>query len=164
MPNLNVTLSIQQTAEDLAAAQIIQALLADIGVTVQIDQYESGSFWSLGIEADGDQWKSLQLFLFSFTMQPDPSWATAWFTSEQVGVWNWQRFSNEEFDRLNQEASTELDMEKRGAMYFRMQELMEESGDFVFLTFEPIGTLTAAGVMPAMRPDGWPILSRFTKA
>ncbi|WP_283180022.1 hypothetical protein [Gemmobacter sp. 24YEA27] len=81
-----------------------------------------------------------------------------------MGVWNWQRFSNEEFDRLNQEASTELDMEKRGAMYFRMQELMEESGDFVFLTFEPIGTLTAAGVMPAMRPDGWPILSRFTKA
>lgn len=164
VPTLNVTLSIQQTAEDLAAAQIIQALLADIGVTVQIDQYESGSFWSLGIEADGDQWKNLQLFLFSFTMQPDPSWATAWFTSEQVGIWNWQRFSNAEYDRLNQEASTELDVEKRDAMYIRMQELMEESGDFVFLTFEPVGTLTAAGVTPAMRPDGWPILSRFTKA
>lgn len=160
---LRLTLSVQQTAEDLATAQIVQALLADIGVDVQIDQYETGSFWSLGVEADGDQWQDLQLFLFTFTMQPDPSWATIWFTSEQVGVWNWQRFSNPDFDRLNTEAATELDPEKRAAMYIEMQDIMEESGDFVFLTFEPVGTLTAAGIIPALRPDGWPILPRFRR-
>lgn len=161
---LTVSLAIQQTAEDLAAAQIVQALLADIGVTVRIDQYESGSFWSLGIEADGDQWKDLQLFLFSFTMQPDPSWATIWFTTKQVGVWNWQRFSNAEFDLLNEAAASELDPAKRAEMYIRMQDLMEESGDFVFLTYEPVGTLTAAGIKAAIRPDGWPLLSHFTRA
>ena len=49
-------------------------------------------------------------------------------------------------------------------MYVRMQDLMEESGDFVFLTFEPVGILTADGVEDAMRPDGTPILPRFTRS
>ncbi len=160
---LQVSLAIQQTAEDLAAAQIIQAMLADIDITVRIDQHESGSFWSLGIEADGDSWKDLQLFLFSFAMQPDPSWATMWFTTDQVGVWNWQRFSNAEFDRLNADAVVEMDPAKRQDMYVRMQELLEDSGDVVYLTYEPVGTLTGAGISAAMRPDGWPILSRFKR-
>lgn len=158
---LSLTLSIQQTAEDLAAAQVIQALLADVGVTLQINQYESGTFWSLGVEADGDQWKDLQLFLFSFSMQPDPSWATAWFTTAQVGVWNWQRFSNPEFDTLNSQAQTEMDPDKRAQMYVKMQDLMEESGDFIFLNFEPVGSLVRTGVTPGLRPDGVPQFARF---
>lgn len=161
---LQLTLAIQQTAEYLAAAQVIQANLAAVGITVQIDQHESGTFWSLGVEADGDAWKDLQLFHFGFTMQPDPSWATVWFTPEQVGIWNWQRFNNPEFGELHKKASTEMDMDKRGAMYVRMQDLMEESGDFVFLNFIPIGTLTRKSVEPGLRPDGIPVLPRFRKA
>lgn len=158
---LNITLSIQQTAENLAAAQVIQALLADVGVTVRIDQYDAGTFWSLGDESAGDQWRDLQLFLFSFSMQPDPSWATVWFTTAQVGIWNWQRFSDAEFDRLNSEGATELDPERRAEMYVRMQDLMEESGDFVFLNFEPVGILTAPGIVRGVRPDGTAILPGF---
>ncbi len=161
---LNLTLSIQQTAEDLAAAQVIQALLADVGVTLEINQYESGTFWSLGIEADGDSWKDVQLFILSFTMQPDPSWATAWFTTDQVGVWNWQRFSSEEYDTLNAQAQVEMDADKRDAMYVKMQDLMEESGDFIFLNFEPVGSLIRNGVDEALRPDGIPQFEHFYKA
>ena len=161
---LSLTMSIQQTAEDLAAAQVIQALLADVGVTLEINQYESGTFWSLGVEADGDSWKDVQLFLLSFTMQPDPSWATAWFTSDQVGVWNWQRFSNEEYDTLNANAQIELDSDKRDEMYVKMQDLMEESGDFIFLNFEPVGSLVRNSVDEALRPDGIPQFEHFAKA
>lgn len=161
---LVLTLAIQQTAEYLAAAQVIQANLAEVGIQLEINQYESGTFWSLGIEADGDSWKDLQLFHFGFTMQPDPSWATIWFTPEQVGIWNWQRFNNAEFGTLHHQASVELDAEKRHAMYVRMQDLMEESGDFVFLNFQVNGTLTRNNVVSAMRPDGIPILSRFKRA
>lgn len=162
--SLVLTLAIQQTAEYLAAAQVIQANLAEIGVQVEINQYESGTFWSLGIEADGTAWKDLQLFHFGFTMQPDPSWATIWFTPEQVGIWNWQRFNNAEFGDLHRKASVELDTEKRHAMYVRMQDIMEESGDFVFLNFQVNGTLTKDDVTAALRPDGIPILPRFKQA
>ena len=72
---------------------MIQANLAAVGIAVQINQHDSGSFWSLGSEADGERWRSLQLILQKYGMQPDPAFATAWFTPEQVGIWNWERFS-----------------------------------------------------------------------
>lgn len=159
-----LTISIQQTAENLAAAQVIQANLAEIGIQVQINQYESGTFWSLGIRSEGEQWKELQLFLMRFSMQPDPSWATMWFTPEQVGVWNWQGFDNAEFGELHEAAQSELDTARRDEMYIRMQDLMEESGDFVFLNFVPVGALYKDMIKPALRPDGEPVYPGFAPA
>ena len=42
-------------------------------------------------------------------MQPDPSWATVWFTPEQIGVWNWERWNSPEFGELHKQALVELD-------------------------------------------------------
>ena len=103
------TLDIEAKTERLLAAQVIQANLAAVGIALQINQHDSGTFWSLGSEADGDQWRSLQLILQKYGMQPDPSFATAWFTPEQVGIWNWERFSNAEFGALHKAALTETD-------------------------------------------------------
>ena len=59
---LSVTLSIENVAERRAAAEIIQVQLAQIGINAEVLGYDSGTFWSLGVEADGDDWKDLQLF------------------------------------------------------------------------------------------------------
>jgi peptide/nickel transport system substrate-binding protein len=48
------TLDILNKTERLTAAQVIQATLAEIGIEVQINQHDSGTFWVLGSEADGD--------------------------------------------------------------------------------------------------------------
>ena len=42
----------------------------------------------------------------------------------------------------------------RGVYALRELSLRIDKGDFVFLTFEPMGTLTVEGVIPAIRPDG----------
>jgi peptide/nickel transport system substrate-binding protein len=160
----NCTLAILNTAERLAAAQVVQANLAEVGITVQVDRHDSGTFWSLGAEKAGDAWKSLQLMLNRFTMRPDPFYATGWFTPAQIGIWNWERFNSKEFGELNDQAQTELDPVKRANMYVRMQDLMEESGDYVFLTHEATGVLWSEKVVPALRPDGMPFLSRFRTA
>jgi peptide/nickel transport system substrate-binding protein len=94
-------------------------------------------------------------------MQPDPSWATEWFTPEQVGVWNWERFNSEEFGELHRKAKLEADPEKRHQMYVRMQDLMEESGSYVFLTHEAVGVLTRDTVASATMPNGTPIFYKF---
>ena len=39
-------------------------------------------------------------------------------------------------------------------MYIKMQNLMEESGDYVFLTHEATGILYSDKIVPALRPDG----------
>ena len=143
---------------------MIQANLAAVGITVEINQHDSGTFWSLGSEADGDQWKKIQLILQKYGMQPDPSFATAWFTPEQIGIWNWERFSNAEFGALHKQALTETDPAARDRMYRRMQDLMELSGAYVFLTHEVNAAVYRDTLIPALLPDATPVLPEFRPA
>jgi peptide/nickel transport system substrate-binding protein len=157
------TLDILNKAERVSAAQAIQAQLAEVGITVTIQQHDSGTFWSLGDEKSGDAWKRLQLILNRFSMQPDPSWATAWFTPDQIGVWNWERFNSAEFGELHKQGLVELDEAKRDEIYKRMQDLMEESGAYVFLTHEAVGVAYRDTVQPGLQPNGSPNFVDFAK-
>ena len=143
---------------------MIQANLAEVGIEVQINQHDSGTFWVLGSEADGEQWKNVQLIVNRFSMQPDPSFATAWFTPEQVGVWNWERFNSPEFGELHQAAMVTTDEAERDRMYRRMQDLMEESGAYVFLTHETNGVIHRDTIVPALLPDANVVLPEFRPA
>lgn len=156
--NVTLTLDLLNKTEFTTTAQIIQATLAQIGITVEINLLESGAFWASGENKD------LQLVLNRFSMAPDPSYATAWFTTEQAGIWNWERFRNEEFDALHKAASEESDNAKRDEMYRRAQDLMEESGAYRFITHEATPVVHSSRIMPALRPDGLPLLRYFGKA
>jgi peptide/nickel transport system substrate-binding protein len=157
-------LDIEAKAERLLAAQVIQANLAAIGISAEINQHDSGTFWSLGSEAAGNDWRALQLILQKYGMQPDPAFATAWFTPEQVGIWNWERFANEEFGALHRQAMVATDPAARDPMYRRMQDLMEVSGAYVFLTHEVNAAVFRDTLAPALLPDGGVVLPEFRVA
>jgi len=161
---ITLTLDVLNKATNVTAAQVIQATCAQADITIDINLRESGDFWSLGDESKGDGWKSMQLILNRFSMTPDPYYATAWFTCEQVGVWNWERFCNAEFDDLHKKALGEVDTAKRAAMYERMQDLMEESGAYRFITHEAAPVIYRDTIAPALRPDGLPLYRFFKKA
>lgn len=161
---LALTLDTLNDSQRLDLAQVIQASLKDIGVDVTIRPHDSGVFNTLGDQKAGDAWKGIQLILNRFSMSPDPSFATEWFTPQQVGVWNWERFDSPEFGKLNDEALVERDPKKRAEMYVRMQDLMEQSGQYVFLTHELRAYESRDTVNAALRPDGEPMLRRFTPA
>ena len=97
-------------------------------------------------------------------MQPDPSWATVWFTPEQVGVWNWERFNNAEYKALHEQGLVESDFAKRDEIYRKMQGLMDESGCYVFLTHEVVGIIHRDTIVPGQKPNGEPLLSELRKA
>ena len=97
-------------------------------------------------------------------MAPDPSYATAWFVTSQKGIWNWERYSDAEFDRLEAAAKAETDNAKRGQMYQKMQDIMEESGAYRFLTHEATPVIFNNSIKPAFRPDGLPLFRYFTSA
>ena len=161
---LALTLDSLNDSQRLTLAQVIQDSLKNVGITVTIKPHDSGVFNTLGDQKAGDSWKSIQLILNRFSMSPDPSFATEWFTPEQVGVWNWERFNNAEFGKLNEAALVERDAIKRAEMYVRMQDLMEESGQYVFLTHELRAYEARADINAVLRPDGEPMLRRFTPA
>ncbi|MGG7645020.1 ABC transporter substrate-binding protein [Rhodovulum sp. YNF3179] len=161
---LELTLRTLNNQERMLAAQIIQANLAGVGITVKVLPLDSGPFWEMGQESKGDTWQDLELWLMRFGTTPDPYEATQWFTSDQVGVWNWERWTSEEYDRLYQEGINETDPAKRHEIYVRMQEVMEETGAYVWINHEPETFVHRAEVVVNAAPSGELNYRRFGRA
>ncbi|RWK40682.1 ABC transporter substrate-binding protein, partial [Mesorhizobium sp.] len=163
--DLAMTIDCSNDSTYRTIAEMVQAQLSQIGITVQINAQESGSFWTTGMESEGERWKSLQLIVNDFSSLPDPHYATAWFVRNQVGIWNWERFRSERFDELFAEAATIEDSVARATLYREMQDLMEESGAYRFLTHGGNPVLYRTTKMgAATRPDGYPLYIDFEPA
>ncbi|MCM2563320.1 ABC transporter substrate-binding protein [Lutimaribacter sp. EGI FJ00015] len=161
---LQLTLRTLNNQERMLAAQIIQANLMQVGITVKVLPLDSGPFWEMGQESKGDTWQDLELWLMRFGTTPDPYEATQWFTSDQVGVWNWERWTDEEYDRLYEEGINETDPQKRHDIYVRMQEIMENTGAYVWINHEPEAFVHSTEIGVNAAPSGELNYRRFTKA
>lgn len=148
----------------LTVAQIVQANLADVGITLDIKPLDSGPFWNLGVQSAGDDWKTSQLWIMRFTSAPDPSDCLQWFTKSQIGIWNWERWSDAEFEQLSAQALSETDAQRRAEKYIRMQDIMENTGAYVWLTFDPLAFLHRKSVIPAFMPAGDYMVERFARS
>jgi len=158
---VSVTLDILNKPVNLATAQAIRASCAQVGITVEINLHESGAFSSLGDSSAGETYKDIQLILNRYSTAPEPSYAMAWFVSAQIGIWNWERFSDPVFDKLEARAKTETNKDDRAKMYEKMQDIMENSGAYRFITHEATPVIYNNRIKPAFRPDGLPLLRYF---
>lgn len=130
-------------------AQVVQANLAEIGITVAIKPTDSAVLNELG-----DVITNLELYHSSFSNSPDPSWATVWFTCEQVTQWNWNSWCNEEYDALHVAALKESDAEKRHEMYIEMQRLWDEAAHTQWLAYRTKFFAFRDGLEPSIQPYG----------
>lgn len=144
-------LTIEATARYEAIAQIIQANLADVGIEVEIEALESASYWALG---ENDASKGLELSLIKFNGKFDPSFQTQWFTAEQIGQWNWQRWNNPEFDALHAKGATTVDPEERVKIYIEAQKLLDESAAFIWITHNINAFASRKWLKPGVLPNG----------
>ena len=142
----------------IAACQIIQSNLQDVGIAVKVTPTDSGPFWNLGLESKGDAWKTLELWIMQFQSSPDPADAMQWFQKSQVGIWNWERWSDPEFEDLWAKGLVETDRTKRAAIYVRMQQIMENTGAYVWITFDPQFFAYKDNIVPSFEPSGNPML------
>ena len=53
-------------------------------------------------------------------------------------------------------------MTKRDQMYQRMQDMMENSGAYRFITHEATPVIYSKSISPAFRPDGLPLFRYFS--
>jgi len=134
---LELELKTLNQQERVLAAQIIQANLAAVGITVTVLPQDDGPFWDMGQESKGDTWKDLQIWIMRYGAGADPYEPFQWFKRDQVGIWNWERWSDDEFEDLYLKGIAETDADKRSDIYIRMQEIMEDTGGYVWLTHEP---------------------------
>ena len=161
---LTVQLAVLNDSTHVAIAQIIQASMAQAGITVEVSPYDEGAYWVLGDKTQGDGYKSLELVLMAFAGGIDPSENLVWFRPEQMGVWNWSLFDSPEFETLYQTALSEADNGKRKEMYNHMEDLMEDSGGFIFICHEPYVAIHRTSLSPDIKADGHPDPVLFKKA
>ncbi len=152
---LKLELQTINRTDRIAAATIIQANLAEVGLVLDVIPLDPGPFWELGLESSGEQWKDLQLWIMRYGDAPDPSQMCQWYVEAQVGVWNWERWKDPEFDQLFQDGLKETDETVRNEIYLRMQDIMEDTGAYVWITHEPVGIVHKEELVPSIRPNGW---------
>ncbi|MGB3532630.1 MAG: peptide ABC transporter substrate-binding protein [Microcoleaceae cyanobacterium] len=114
--------------------EIVKQGLETIGISVELKSIDAGVFFS------GDPANTETLNHFYADLQeyntgndsPDPGPHMKWWTCEEIAQKenNWQkpnygRYCNPEYDKLWQQASTELDTEKRAELFRQMDELLQ---------------------------------------
>ena len=159
---LTVQLAALSDSVSMTIAQIIQASLSEAGITVEIQPTEEAVYWSLGDKTQGDGYKSLELVLMSFAGGIEPTENLVWFRPDQIGVYNWSMFDSPEYEELYQKVLVEADDARRREMFNRMEDLMEDSGGFIFICFEPFLAIHDANLVPVILPDGHPDPTRFS--
>lgn len=161
LKKLDLRLDILDTAEFRSWAEIAQQNLAEVGINITINTMDSAAFWNLGF---GDEGKKAELFAMRYTMEPDPSWATLWFTTDQVGVWNWMRWSDARYDELNKKGVTTLDKAEREKIYIEMQQLWDAACHSIFVTHGLQAFSYKPTLAPAFTPNGAPQVEGFKPA
>ena len=146
---LKLTVQNQQAFQNMAL--VAQALLAEIGITVQVDAQPGGTYFESG---KGDVGKNLDLYISKFSGKHDPNFVLQWFMPKQIGEWNWSRFNSPEFETLYNTASSELDPVKRRNEIIDLQKMMDKSSAFVWLTNEAAAVVSRSWLKPAAIP-GW---------
>jgi peptide/nickel transport system substrate-binding protein len=159
---LDLRLDLQDTAEERIWAEIIQQNLAEVGINVELNPMDSSTYWTTTF---GEQaCENNELAVSSYSMQPDPAWATMWFTCDQVGVWNAMCWCNEEYDELHQQALITLDQDERHELYVQMQQLWDEAAHTIWVTNGARVYGYQTNIAPATTPNGKPQVEFFMPA
>jgi peptide/nickel transport system substrate-binding protein len=161
LTTLELKLTYENTDEYSTWAQIIQANLKDVGITINLDPLDSSSFWALG---EGGKDKTLELFeLYYSSVVPEPAWTTQWFTCAQMDLWNWMRWCSKDFDDLHQKGIETIDDAKREPIYIDMQKMWDEEAHTVMVANASQIYVVKAGVKAVLYPGGLsPMLREFS--
>lgn len=144
-------LTVLNKAVTQATAAIVQANLAEIGIDVQIDALDAGAYWAYG---ENDASKDLELVFVEYRGKFDPGFQTQWFTADQIGTWNWQRWNSPEFDALHKQGAVEPDTKKREQLYIDAQKLMDDSAAFWWITHNAYTFAYKDTLAPGILPNG----------
>lgn len=161
LESLDLRFDVEDTTEYRSWAEIAQQNLKEVGINVELNTMDSATYWTTSF---GEQSINNQIFTSSYSMQPDPSWATMWFTCDQIGQWNAQRWCNAEFDDLHRQGLVTLDEAKRQEIYVKMQQLWEDAAQAIWITNGNVTFAYSPKIKPATSPNGFPQVEYFLPA
>ncbi len=154
LETLDLRLDLQDTTEYRTWAEIAQQNLKEVGINLELNPMESSAYWSTSFGEEAV--KNNELLTSNYSMNPDPTWATMWFTCDQVTVWNTQSWCNEQYDELHRKGLVTTDEEERAQIYIEMQKIWDEAAQTVWITHGLMTYAYTPNIKPATTPHGQP--------
>ncbi|RAK06494.1 peptide/nickel transport system substrate-binding protein [Halanaerobium saccharolyticum] len=136
------------TEERRLIGALIQDQLSRFNIELNVEALE------VGPKIDRWQEGSYDITYARFTNTVDPGYNFQWNLTDQIGKWNLFHWSNEEYDRLWQEAETTLDTDLRAENYEEMQKLMHNDSIGIWVTHGVKTPAWTTEVDPVFSPDG----------
>ena len=117
------------TTDEDKAAVLIQAQLAEVGITVTVQAIDPGQAWTQLMSGD---YQAELNWWYNETTDPDNAvrWCV-WGAGENKSYYT--RYNNDEVNKLIDEGASELDETKRAAIYARIQQICVEEVSQVVL-------------------------------
>ena len=107
-------------SDDEKTAVLIQAQLAEVGITANVAKVDSTSLWTRLIDGD---YQSQMNWWYNETRDPDNAlrWC-AWGVGDNKSYYT--RYNNDEVNKLIEEGAGEPDGDKRAAIYAKIQQIV----------------------------------------
>lgn len=139
--------------------QIIQANLAEIGLNVELNAMDEATFWDVTAVKTADR----QLTLKGWFGNPEVMYVLQYFTEAEFEAWNWEGYANPRYEELMSKAYGIADDMERGNIYIEMQDMLEDSGSFLYVDNAPSVIMYNKDLVPGILPDGKPLFYAFKK-
>lgn len=131
LKNVTLRLNVDNTQDDVAAAQIIAANLGQIGIKVNVVPVDPATLSNL--PGPGGGGAHPQLLYYYYGGAGDPNLWFEWWTCAQMGLWNWDHWCNAEFTKLTNEALHTYDIAERTKLYIEAQKLWNDEAGMVWV-------------------------------
>jgi peptide/nickel transport system substrate-binding protein len=128
------------TAEQVAV--LVQSQLAKIGITVNIEKEEVGQAWETEIAGDYDLSMN---YWTNDIIDPDEKTSFSLYGDPDNMSYH-TRYKNPEVSTLIDQGRTELDPEKRKAIYYKIQAIVKDDVHWIDLYYSPYRNATRTNV------------------
>ncbi len=125
---------------EIRECEIIQAMLAEVGIKVEITVVNAADFRKLRVT-------TCPMCRQSYSLRPDPDFVTRYYThSEGSSAKSRMEYSNPELDKLVDQAAGIFDTAEAGDIYRRIYRIFYEDAPFAGLFFPTFHAATSARV------------------
>lgn len=138
--DLTLTFYYGESTDNTKLGETLQSQLANVGVTLELEPVESGTWWATFEDGGYDISRG------GYPMEQANTDSAYYDMFHSTGTFNVSRINNPEIDSLLDEARTELDSAKRNEIYIQVNQMLADEAYFVPLYFQASMVVYNAGL------------------
>ena len=125
-----------ESPESQKTGSLLTGWFRDLGLKIEYQVVDDGIYYDSIWAYEGDTYSpDFDMYLWSYDGYADPGDTLASFTTAQIQNWNEPCWSNAEYDRVVNAASSEIDPQKRKDLVWQAQQVFYEQSPQIALDY-----------------------------